>query len=80
MVRKIIQMSEPQANELQLHANELGISMSEYIRQLIDNATRTRVSTSDIRRRAMEAVGYANSGDADVSVNHDEYLFEAYKR
>ncbi len=79
MVRKIIQLTETQSEAVECRAKEQGVSFSEMVRQSIDKLLREQPVMDEVRRRAMEAVGYASSGDTDVSVRHDDYLAEAYK-
>jgi hypothetical protein len=78
MVRKIIQLTEPQAEALERRAKEQGMSVSALVRQSVDRLLSTPSLNDEIRRRAMEAVGFVSSGDADVSVRHDDYLADIY--
>ncbi|MBI2843272.1 MAG: ribbon-helix-helix domain-containing protein [Armatimonadetes bacterium] len=78
MVRRIIQITESQAEMLRERAREQGVSVSELVRRGIDMVLRSGMSNTEIRRRAKKAVGYVYSGDTDVSVRHDDYLAEAY--
>ena len=80
MVRKMIQLTERQANYLKRRADDEGISFSEMIRRSVDSLLADRPIEDDVRKRAMTAVGYASSGDTDVSVRHDEYLLEEYSK
>jgi hypothetical protein len=79
MVRKIVQLSESQSEALERRARERGSSFSEMIRQSVDLLLQQEPVMDEIRRRAIAAVGFASSGDADVSVRHDDYLAEAYR-
>ena len=78
MVRTIIQLTEAQAQQLRGRAREQGVSVSEMIRRSVDLLLREPSAQDKIRERAKAAVGFANSGDTDVSVRHDDYLAEAY--
>jgi hypothetical protein len=80
MVRTIIQLSEAQSRALKERAKEQGVSVSELARQGIDLVLSTRIGDSEAKRRALAAVGYASSGDTDVSEHHDDYLARAYKQ
>jgi len=80
MVRTIIQLTEDQAKTLRERAREQGVSVSELVRRGVDVVIKSGVSNAEMRRRAREAVGFASSGDTDVSVRHDDYLAEAYKQ
>jgi hypothetical protein len=77
MVRTIIQLSEAQAKALKERAKEQGVSVSELARQGVDMLLRTKAGNAEIRRRAMEAVGFI-SDKPDLSVHHDRYLAESY--
>jgi DNA-binding PadR family transcriptional regulator len=78
MVRKIIQLTESQVEALERMATEQGVSFSEMVRQSVDMLLTRKPVSDEVRRRAMEAVGYAHSGDRDVSSRHDDYLAEGY--
>ena len=78
MVRKMIQLSEAQAQKLRQRAKMEGISMSELVRRGLDIVLETRPRSEEVRRRALRAVGFFSSGDTDVSENHDKYLAEIY--
>ena len=79
MVRKAVQLTESQMAEVQRCAREHGTSFSEIVRRSIDAFLQQQPVTDGIRQRAVAAVGYASSADADVSVRHDDYLAAAYK-
>jgi hypothetical protein len=80
MVRTIVQLTEHQSRTLRERAREQGVSVSELVRRGVDVVIKSGVSHAEMRRRAREAVGFASSGDTDVSVRHDDYLAEAYKQ
>jgi len=80
MVRKIIQLKESQSEALQRRAREQGTSLSELIRRSVDLYLSSEPEIDEIRARAIAAVGYAASGDKDVSVRHDDYLTQAYQQ
>ena len=80
MVRTIVQLTETQANLLKERAKEQGVSLSALVREGVELVLRRSVSNAEARRRAGEAVGFARSADADVSVRHDDYLAEAYQQ
>lgn len=79
MIRTIIQLTETQAEQLRAVAKEKGVSKSEIIRQSLSMML-PGMTDAEVRRRAREAVGFATSGDTDVSVRHDDYLAEAYRQ
>lgn len=78
MVRKMIQLSEAQAQKLERRAKLEGVSMSELVRQGIDIVLETPSRKEELRRRAANAIGFASSGDRDVARRHDKYLAEIY--
>lgn len=78
MVRKIVQLTESQSKALDRRAREQGVSFSEMVRQSVNILLKEQPEIDEIRKRAMAAVGYATSEDADVSVRHDDYLAEVY--
>jgi len=80
MVRKIIQLKESQSEVLKRRAKEQGISLSELVRRSVDAYLASEPKIDETRARAIAAVGYATSGDADVSVRHDDYLTQAYQQ
>ncbi len=82
MVRTQIQLTEKQYKLLKAMSHKQGISIAEIIRQSVDEYTRQQktehVDAQERRRRIMEVAGRYASSLTDVSVNHDEYLAEAY--
>ena len=80
MVRTIIQLTDVQSKALKERAREQGVSASELVRQGVDMVLGTRIGDAEMRKRAKAAVGFASSGDTDVSERHDDYLVEVYKQ
>ena len=82
MIRTQISISEQQMNLLKKLSAEQGISIAELIRRSIDLLALTpqAISQAEKRKRAIEAAGKYCSGDpnANVSLEHDKYLEEAY--
>jgi uncharacterized protein with von Willebrand factor type A (vWA) domain len=77
MVRTQIQLTEDQARQLKAAAAVRGVSMAQLIREAVDQAL--IASSDDARwRLALTAVGAFRSDGADVAVNHDKYLAEAF--
>jgi uncharacterized protein with von Willebrand factor type A (vWA) domain len=77
MVRTQIQLTEDQARQLKAAAAVRGVSMAQLIREAVDQAL--IASSDDARwRLALTAVGAFRSDGADVGVNHDKYLAEAF--
>lgn len=77
MVRTIIQLTEEQAKGLRERAKAEKVSVSALIRELIDAKLATPAYDEEIRRRALEAVGFVRDAP-DLSVNHDKYIAETY--
>ena len=81
MVRTQIQLNEDQAAALKSLAIERQVSMAELIRCSVDQYIQREVtpgSREAIVARAKNAVGRFSSGRHDISVNHDEYLADAF--
>lgn len=88
MVPTRIQLTENQARILEQIAAEKETTVTELIRQSIDDMIRHRkdigggkqfdADREERRRRALSAVGAFSCGVDDLSVNHDKYLAEAY--
>jgi len=80
MIRTQIQIKEDQIDWLKSKAKDRGVSVSQLIREGIDlyRSKQDRFPV-DKKKRALAAVGRFASGTADGSVQHDDYLAEAYK-
>lgn len=80
MIRTRIQLSEEQARTLKELAAKYDTSMAELIRQTVDAwlLSAGAVDREELKRRAIEVAGRFNSGQTDVSANHDRYLAEAF--
>ena len=88
MVPTQILLTENQARILEQIAAEQGTTVTELIRQSIDDMIRHRkdivggkqvdADREERRRRALSVVGAFSCGVDDLSVNHDKYLAEAY--
>ncbi len=88
MVPAQILLTEIQARVLEQIAAEQETTVTELIRQSIDDMIRHRmdigggkqidVDREEGRRRALSVVGAFSSGVDDLSINHDQYLAEAY--
>jgi len=88
MVPTQILLTENQARILEQIAAEQETTVTELIRQSIDDMIRHRTDIGggkqidadreERRRRALSVVGAFSSGVDDLSINHDLYLAEAY--
>ena len=88
MVPTQILLTENQARILEQIAAEQETTVTELVRQSIDDMIRHRkdivggkqvdADREERRRRALSVVGAFSCGVDDLSVNHDKYLAEAY--
>jgi predicted DNA-binding ribbon-helix-helix protein len=81
MVRTQIQLTEEQARALKEIAERENVSVAEIIRRSVDTALNSSAGCTQAERwrRAVAAAGRFHSDKTDVSINHDEYLAEAYE-
>ncbi len=81
MIRTQVQLKEDQVEWLRHKARERRVSISELIREGIEllKAWEGKVP-EERKRKALELVGRFSSGVGDVSLRHDEYLAEAYRK
>ena len=77
MIRTQIQLTEEQATELKELAARRGVSMAELVRQGVD-CILARGEQRERRQRALALIGRYHDGPTDVSINHDDYLADAY--
>lgn len=82
MVRTQIQLSEEQAKAVKRIAASQGRSMAEVIRRAVDEVIIASPAGdwNERHQRALAIVGKFRSGKRDVSINHDRYLAEAYRK
>ena len=80
MIRTQVQLSETQIRTLKRLAADRGVSMSELVRQSLDQFLLAAGITDDrhLRIRALAASGRFHSGRPDIATDHDEYLPEAF--
>jgi hypothetical protein len=82
MVRTQIQLTEEQYQALKTLANDNNVSVSELIRQGVDQVIVTShgISLSERRKRAIAIAGRFHSKDksSHVSTEHDSYLADIY--
>ena len=80
MVRTQIYLSTAQHRALKREAKASGISMTELIRQLVEDKVEGRRSVRIHDKDAiMRFVGLGDSGIAGTSENHDAALDEAFR-
>jgi hypothetical protein len=78
MIRMQIQLTEAQANALRRRANERRTSIAAIVREAVETHL-VDDRRDEAWQRALAAVGRFRGGAADVSVEHDRYLVEAYR-
>lgn len=79
MFQTRIELTEEQMRALERLAKRRHISLSELIREGIDNLLRSEATSSnaELRQRALAVAGRFRSGLGDLSKRHDDYLAEA---
>ena len=80
MIRTQIQLTDEQAAGLKSLSAAQGGSMAEWIRKAVDRLIRDGgiPDREALKRRALAAVGVAQSGLGDIAENHDAYLEDAF--
>jgi Ribbon-helix-helix protein, copG family len=80
MVTRQIELTEDQAKALDEVAATLGRSVSELLRDRVDDLLRDqkREDREEIKRRAIAAIGRFRSDATNLSREHDRYLDEAF--
>ena len=82
MLRTQIQLTEEQMRELKAQAEARNVSISELIRQSVDQwiAASKGISLSERRKRAIAIAGRFRSGNPgeNVSQEHDTFLAEIF--
>ena len=76
MVRKIVQLTEAQAEGLKERAKKEGVSVAELVRRGVDDLLTRPFITDEMRERAKKCVGVFLDAP-DLSVNHDKYYADA---
>jgi hypothetical protein len=81
MIRTQIQLTEEQSAALKQLAEQEGKSVAELVRMGVDQLIRARTGPGqqELQRRALEVAGKFNSGDEDLSSDHDRYAAEAFE-
>ncbi len=78
MVRMQIQVSEEQAAALRRRARAKDVSIAAVVREAIDRELNGNDDRAAAWARALAAVGSLRGGGANVAVEHDLYLDDAY--
>jgi len=77
VIRTQISFDERQYAELQRRARENGVSMASFVRRAVD-AAMAEGDRGARGRRALTSIGRLHGGTADLSVEHDRYLTDAF--
>jgi predicted DNA-binding ribbon-helix-helix protein len=80
MIRTQIQFTKEQWEALKKIAASRHVSISEVVRQSIDELIRSpeNQGIDEYQRLSVEIVGKYQSGFSDISAEHDKYLSEIY--
>ena len=82
MVRTQIQLTEEQVNALKKLSLSRHLSISELIRQAVDNILKssTAIDMEERKKRAINTAGRFSSGKRDIAREHDKYLADAFSK
>jgi Arc/MetJ-type ribon-helix-helix transcriptional regulator len=78
MARTRVQLTQDQIDALRALSAQKQKSMSDLVRESVDLLLREQARLAMVER-ALSAAGRFRSGRHDISVNHDDYLAEAYE-
>ena len=80
MVQTQIQLSEEQMAALEELARKRHLSLSDLIRESVDNLLRSAAGfpTLEQKQRALAVAGRFKSGLGDLAKRHDDYVAEAF--
>ncbi|MHB1335384.1 MAG: ribbon-helix-helix protein, CopG family [Candidatus Humimicrobiaceae bacterium] len=81
MKRTQIQLTDKQYKLLKELSAEKDISMAEVVREAITfySSSTITIARDERIRDALSIIGKYSSGKKDISINHDEYLENAFK-
>jgi hypothetical protein len=80
MVRTQVYLTEEQHLALRQAAKRDGLSMTAYLRRLVEQELLGKLKSRDYAKDAVMAlVNLGSSGRSDISENHDEALAEAFR-
>jgi len=81
MVSRSIELTEEQDRLLEAVATDQGRTVSEVIRERMDEFLRPQVQPprQELKRRAAALSGQFRSGLSDLSTEHDRYLEESFR-
>ena len=83
MVQTQIQLTEEQMAALEELARKRHLSLSDLIRESVDNLLRSAAGSltleqNEQKRRALAVAGRFKSGLGDLAKRHDDYVAEAF--
>lgn len=80
MVRTQVYFSEEQHKALQQAAEREGVSMTAFLRRMVERDLLGKFKSQDYAKDAVMALAYlGRSGRSDISEHHDEALAEAFR-
>jgi hypothetical protein len=80
MVRTQVYFSEEQHRALRRAAEREGLSMTAFLRRLVERELLGKLNRGDYAKDAVMALAnLGRSGRSDISENHDEALAEAFR-
>lgn len=80
MVRTQVYFSEEQHHALRRAARREGISMTAFLRRMVERELLGKFKSQDYAKEAIMALAdLGRSGRSDISENHDEALAEAFR-
>jgi Ribbon-helix-helix protein, copG family len=80
MVRTQVYLSEEQHSALQQAAKREGISMTAFLRRIVERELLGKFQDRDYAKDAVMALAdLGRSGRSDISEHHDEALAEAFR-
>jgi len=82
MVRTQVQLTDDQITALRQLSASTGRSIADLVRQGVDAYLKQIVPgrPAALVERALRVAGQFSSGCSDISVHHDRYLTEAFRR
>ena len=82
MIRTQIQLTEEQYKMLKEISAKKNTSIAEVVRECIAyySTSKCMVSNKEKYRKAINSIGRFKSGKKDISIKHDKYLAEDFKK
>ncbi|MBE3090506.1 MAG: CopG family transcriptional regulator [Actinobacteria bacterium] len=82
MIRTQIQLTEKQYKMLKEISANNNTSIAEVVRECIAyySASKCMISNEEKYSKAINSIGKFKSGEKDISIKHDKYLAEDFKK